>query len=200
MSRIWLPHPQACFVVHGLDPKQRFVACGSEDHHVFLWGLSSKEVGGAGPAIQRAAEGAAGRAAGSAHAVGMHARAPPCCATPPASRPPALPSPHARWCRLWACCAVGPLLLPQAPATATWCCRWTPPWPPTCPSWPAVRTRGTAQSAYGRMRAGWPARREQEGWRRWTRHDELVLLLWMLSLHWVEPTFCNHSRHQLSPF
>lgn len=37
---------QACFVVHSPDPKQRFVACGSEDHHVYLWGLSSREVVG----------------------------------------------------------------------------------------------------------------------------------------------------------
>ncbi len=44
------PTPQPCFVVHDClhDPPQKFVACGSEDRHVYLWDLNTKQVGEGG--------------------------------------------------------------------------------------------------------------------------------------------------------
>jgi WD40 repeat protein len=35
---------QATFVAHSLNQQQRYVACGSEDHHVYFWDLQTKQV------------------------------------------------------------------------------------------------------------------------------------------------------------
>lgn len=41
-----MPPLQACFVVHSPRAGERFVACGSEDHHVYVWDLQRREVRG----------------------------------------------------------------------------------------------------------------------------------------------------------
>ena len=40
-----IPPVQACWVVHDClhDPPTKFVACGSEDHHVYLWDLNTRK-------------------------------------------------------------------------------------------------------------------------------------------------------------
>jgi WD40 repeat protein len=36
---------QAAFVTHFADPARKYVICGSEDYHVYLWDLQSRQVG-----------------------------------------------------------------------------------------------------------------------------------------------------------
>lgn len=43
---------QAVFVTHSPDPRHKYVACGSEDHHVYVWDLQTRKVGVThGPAL-----------------------------------------------------------------------------------------------------------------------------------------------------